>query len=154
MMTSSLPSVRRRPWSPWVMGPAIWIFAVASTILPATAAPGGQGRGGSLAALFAPGPAVRAPEFPPGVTWLNSPPLTLKQLRGKVVLVDFWEYTCVNCIRTFPYLQEWDRRYRGKGLVIIGVHAPEFAFARQVENVRRAADGFGFKYPIAVDSDY
>jgi thiol-disulfide isomerase/thioredoxin len=154
MMTSSLPSAYRRPSSPWVMGPAIWIFGVALTVLPAAAAPGGAGGGAGLAALFAPGPAIRAPEFPPGVTWLNSPPLTLKQLRGKVVLVDFWEYTCVNCIRTFPYLQEWDRRYRGKGLVIIGVHTPEFGFARQVENVRRAADGFGFKYPIAVDSAY
>jgi len=107
-----------------------------------------------LTALSSPDPGVRAPEFPKGVTWLNSPPLTLKQLRGKVVLVDFWEYTCVNCIRTFPYLKEWDQRYRDKGLVIIGVHTPEFAFARQVENVRRAAAGFGFKYPVAVDSEY
>ena len=78
----------------------------------------------------------------------------MKSLRGKVVLVDFWEYTCVNCIRTFPYLKQWHQRYKDKGLVIIGVHTPEFAFARQVDNVRRAAAGFGFQYPIAVDSDY
>jgi thiol-disulfide isomerase/thioredoxin len=97
---------------------------------------------------------VQAPEVPQGITWLNSPPVTMKRLRGKVVLIDFWEYTCVNCIRTFPYLVEWDRRYRNKGLVIVGVHTPEFAFARELENVRRAATEFGFKYPIAVDSDY
>src|SRR5437867_4091481 len=114
MITSSLPSARRRPWSFRIIGPALFIVGMASTMLPAAAAPGG---GDGLAGLFAPGPALRAPEFPPGVTWLNSPPLTLKQLRGKVVLVDFWEYTCVNCIRTFPYLLEWDRRYRSKGLV-------------------------------------
>jgi thiol-disulfide isomerase/thioredoxin len=98
--------------------------------------------------------AIHAPEFPSGISWLNSPPLTMKRLRGKVVLIDFWEYTCVNCIRTFPYLLEWDRRYRDKGLVIIGVHTPEFQFARQAENVRRAAARFGFRYPVAVDSDY
>jgi thiol-disulfide isomerase/thioredoxin len=97
---------------------------------------------------------VRAPELPKGITWLNSSPLTMKGMRGKVVLIDFWEYTCVNCIRTFPYLIEWHRRYKDKGLVIIGVHTPEFDFAKRLDNVRRAATDFGFRYPIAVDSDY
>jgi thiol-disulfide isomerase/thioredoxin len=136
--------------------PAVLMVTVASALMLGSAAARDRHPrdGVSLAALFSPEPGVRAPEFPKGVTWLNSPPLTLKQLRGKVVLVDFWEYTCVNCIRTFPYLKEWERRYRDKGLVIIGVHTPEFAFAKQVENVRRAAAGFGFKYPLVVDSDY
>src|SRR5947209_7634535 len=86
---------------------------------------------------------VPAPEFPPGLKWLNSEPLRLSGLRGKVVLVDFWEYTCVNCIRTFPYLKSWHQKYRDKGLVIVGVHSPEFEFARKAPNVARAARDFG-----------
>jgi thiol-disulfide isomerase/thioredoxin len=158
MNTALLPSAGRRHRSPWLMLPVVLILGLASTLCFATAAArlgaGGGGSGGSLAALYAQDQYGRVPEFPRGITWLNSAPLTMKRLRGKVVLVDFWEYTCVNCIRTFPYLNEWDRRYRDKGLVIIGVHTPEFAFAKQVPNVRKAVAGFGFKYPIAVDSDY
>src|SRR5438034_10354573 len=155
MNTARLPSARRLSRLPWHV-PALMVLGIAFTaLLGSLAARDHRPQGGiSLPALLPPEPGVRAPEFPKGVTWLNSPPLTLKQLRVKVVLVDFWEYTCVNCIRTFPYLKEWDRRYRDKGLVIVGVHTPEFAFARQVENVRRAAAGFGFQYPLAVDSDY
>ncbi len=139
--------------------PVMLIAGVAFTAFLATSAarhgsPGGLDSGMSPPFAFAQEPAGRAPEFPKGITWLNSPPLTLKQLRGKVVLVDFWEYTCVNCIRTLPYVREWHRRYRDKGLVIIGVHTPEFAFAKQVANVRKAAADFGLEYPIAVDSDY
>ena len=155
MNTASLPSARHRGWLPWLVPAMLLLGAAFTAFLGSSATRHSQPRGGvGLLAQFSPNPGVRAPEFPKGVVWLNSPPLTLKQLRGKVVLVDFWEYTCVNCIRTFPYLKEWDRRYRDKGLVIIGVHTPEFAFARQVENVRKAVTGFGFKYPIAVDSDY
>jgi thiol-disulfide isomerase/thioredoxin len=95
----------------------------------------------------------RAPELP-RVEWLNSEPLELAHLRGKVVMIDFWDYTCVNCIRTLPYMKEWNKRYADKGLVIIGVHTPEFEFAKSKENVARAVREFGIEYPVAVDSDY
>jgi thiol-disulfide isomerase/thioredoxin len=96
----------------------------------------------------------RAPEFPAGLKWWNSPPLTVSGLKGKVLLVDFWEYTCVNCIRTLPYLKAWHERYAGKGLVIVGVHAPEFAFAKEEANVARAVKQFDLKYPVVNDRDY
>jgi thiol-disulfide isomerase/thioredoxin len=97
---------------------------------------------------------IPAPALPQGLKWLNSPPLTMEQLRGKVVLIDFWEYTCVNCIRTFPYLKSWHDKYREKGLVIIGVHTPEFQFAKKEANVAGAAKEFGLAYPLIVDSDH
>jgi thiol-disulfide isomerase/thioredoxin len=99
-------------------------------------------------------PTVPAPEFPSGLKWLNSEPLTLQGLRGKVVLVDFWEYTCVNCIRTFPYLKAWNEKYRDKGLVIIGVHTPEFKFAKDEGNVAKGAAKFGLTWPLVNDKDY
>ncbi len=102
------------------------------------------------------GGAVRgkpAPELAGIVAWINSEPLRIAGLRGKVVLVDFWTYTCVNCVRTFPFLKEWDEKYAGDGLVIISVHTPEFAFEKEVENVRAAARRYGLTYPIAVDSN-
>lgn len=90
-----------------------------------------------------------------GITeWLNSNPLTREQLRGKVVLIDFWTYSCINCLRSIPYVKAWDERYRDDGLVIIGVHAPEFAFERDVANVRRAIADLGIRYPVAIDNDY
>ncbi len=95
-----------------------------------------------------------APPIEGGVKWLNSAALKLAELRGKVVLIDFWEYTCVNCLRTLPYLKEWHARYKEKGLVIIGVHTPEFAFAKLEENVQRAAREFGLQYPIVIDSNH
>jgi thiol-disulfide isomerase/thioredoxin len=95
---------------------------------------------------------VRAPEI--GRIWLNSPPLNLRQLRGRVVLIDFWDYTCVNCIRTLPYVQEWHRRYQDFGLVVIGVHTPEFTFAQYESNVERGIREFGLTYPIVIDSQY
>jgi cytochrome c biogenesis protein CcdA/thiol-disulfide isomerase/thioredoxin len=88
------------------------------------------------------------------VQWLNSPPLTAQALRGKVVLVDFWTYSCINCIRTTPYLRAWAEKYRDQGLVVVGVHTPEFAFEKRGENVRRAVADFGITYPIALDSDF
>jgi cytochrome c biogenesis protein CcdA/thiol-disulfide isomerase/thioredoxin len=94
-----------------------------------------------------------APDFASGVTWLNSPPLTLEQLRGKVVLIDFWTYSCINCIRALPYVEAWAEKYRGRGLVVIGVHAPEFAFERDVGNVRRAVRDLGVSYPVVLDND-
>ncbi len=94
---------------------------------------------------------VRAPEI--GRVWLNSTPLSFRQLRGRVVLVDFWDYTCVNCIRTLPYVQAWHERYHDKGLTVIGVHTPEFTFAQYESNVERGIREFGLTYPIVIDSD-
>jgi thiol-disulfide isomerase/thioredoxin len=93
-----------------------------------------------------------APDFGAKV-WFNSPPLSLARLRGKVVLVDFWEYTCINCIRTFPYLRRWNALYAPAGLIIIGVHTPEFAFAKNPANVENAISRFGFSFPVALDND-
>ena len=94
---------------------------------------------------------VRAPEI--GRLWFNSSPLSFRQLRDRVVLVDFWDYTCVNCIRTLPYVQAWHERYRDKGLTVIGVHTPEFTFAQYESNVERGIREFGLTYPIVVDSN-
>jgi len=94
---------------------------------------------------------VRAPEI--GRLWYNSAPLSFHQLRGRAVLVDFWDYTCVNCIRTLPYVQGWHERYGNKGLTVIGVHTPEFTFAQYESNVERGIREFGLTYPIVVDSD-
>lgn len=95
-----------------------------------------------------------APEFIPGGEWINSPPLTMKELRGKVVLIDFWTYTCINCIRTLPYLKAWHEKYNDKGLVIVGVHTPEFEFEKEINNVKKAVTDFGLTYPIMQDNDY
>jgi cytochrome c biogenesis protein CcdA/thiol-disulfide isomerase/thioredoxin len=86
--------------------------------------------------------------------WINSRPLSLRALRGKVVLVDFWTYSCINCLRTLPYLKSWDERYRSRGLVIVGVHTPEFAFEHDLGNVRAAVKRLGVRYPVALDNDY
>ncbi|HET9001915.1 MAG TPA: thioredoxin family protein [bacterium] len=86
--------------------------------------------------------------------WLNSSPLTAAGLRGKVVLVEFWTYTCINWLRTLPYVRAWAEKYKDRGLVVIGVHSPEFAFEKNAENVRRAAKDLRVDYPIAVDSDH
>jgi thiol-disulfide isomerase/thioredoxin len=86
--------------------------------------------------------------------WLNSPPLTATNLRGKVVLVDVWTYTCINWLRTVSYVRAWAEKYKDQGLVVIGVHAPEFPFERNVDNVRQAVQAMGLTYPIAVDNDF
>ncbi|HPQ84540.1 MAG: cytochrome c biogenesis protein DipZ [Actinobacteria bacterium] len=86
--------------------------------------------------------------------WLNSKPLELVDLRGRVVLVDFWTYSCINCQRTLPYITDWDAKYRQKGLTVIGVHSPEFAFEREVPNVADNAERLGVKYPIAIDNGF
>jgi thiol-disulfide isomerase/thioredoxin len=87
-------------------------------------------------------------------TWLNSEPLTTAGLRGKVVVIDFWTYTCVNWLRTLPYVRAWAEKYKRNGLVVIGVHSPEFSFEKDIDNVRRAASSMRVDYPIAVDSDH
>jgi thiol-disulfide isomerase/thioredoxin len=94
------------------------------------------------------------PGFEGAVSWLNSPALTAEGLRGKVVLVDFWTYSCINCVRTFPYLRTWYERYKDHGFVIVGVHSPEFAFEKDENNVRRAVREFRIEYPVALDNDY
>jgi cytochrome c biogenesis protein CcdA/thiol-disulfide isomerase/thioredoxin len=109
-----------------------------------------------------PGPASglpvygKAPEFVDNQQWFNTPgdrPLTLRSLRGRVVLVDFWTYSCINCLRTLPYLTAWDKRYRKDGLTIVGVHSPEFPFEKEASNVEEAIDRNGIEYPVAQDND-
>jgi cytochrome c biogenesis protein CcdA/thiol-disulfide isomerase/thioredoxin len=94
------------------------------------------------------------PSLDGAVQWLNSPPLTAQALRGKVVLVDFWTYSCVNCLHALPYVKAWADKYRDQGLVVIGVHAPEFAFERDLDNVTKAIRRLGIEYPVAVDNDF
>jgi len=94
-----------------------------------------------------------APELTGIQEWLNSPELSMQGLKGKVVLVDFWTYSCINCVRTLPYITAWDAKYRDKGLVIIGVHAPEFEFEKKVENIQTALAKHGIHYPVAVDNN-
>jgi cytochrome c biogenesis protein CcdA/thiol-disulfide isomerase/thioredoxin len=94
-----------------------------------------------------------APKFAGISTWLNSPPLTMQSLKGKVVLVDFWTYSCINCVRTLPYLTDWYRKYHDQGLVIVGVHSPEFEFEKNVDNVKAAIAQYGIRYPVALDND-
>jgi cytochrome c biogenesis protein CcdA/thiol-disulfide isomerase/thioredoxin len=95
-----------------------------------------------------------APDFQGISAWINSPPLDLRSLRGKVVLVDFWTYSCINCLRTLPYIEKWDSLYRSRGLVIVGVHTPEFSFEHDLGNVREAVKRLGVRYPVALDNDY
>ena len=94
------------------------------------------------------------PPLDGAVAWLNSPPLTREQLKGKVVLVDFWTYSCINCLRALPYVKAWSEKYKDEGLVVIGVHAPEFAFEKEVANVRKAVADLDIDYPVAIDNNY
>ena len=96
----------------------------------------------------------KAPDFTGNERWFNSKPLTLKELRGRVVLVDFWTYTCINCIRTLPYTRAWDAAYRSRGLTIVGVHTPEFQFEHDAANVQDAIAQNRLRYPVAQDNDY
>jgi thiol-disulfide isomerase/thioredoxin len=86
--------------------------------------------------------------------WINSAPLTAKELKGKVVLIDFWDYSCINCIRAIPYIRAWADKYKDKGLVVIGVHTPEFDIEKLTPNVQKAVNKFGITYPVAVDSNH
>lgn len=94
------------------------------------------------------------PAYTGATAWLNSPPLTAEALKGKVVLVDFWTYSCINCLRSIPYIRAWAEKYKDKGLVVIGVHTPEFAFERNDANVKRAITDLKIGYPVAIDNDY
>ncbi len=113
--------------------------------------------GGGDAIAATQGGLPRAPDFRGIKLWLNTPgdkPLAVAELRGKVVLVDFWTYSCINCLRTLPHLKAWDRAYRKAGLTIVGVHSPEFAFERVPDNVRSAVGRLGVRYPVALDNDF
>jgi thiol-disulfide isomerase/thioredoxin len=95
-----------------------------------------------------------APEFAGISAWLNTPPLSMHALRGKVVLIDFWTYSCINCLRTLPHVTRWHAQYRDQGLVVVGVHTPEFPHERDLDGLRTAAKRFGIDYPIAQDNGY
>ena len=115
------------------------------------------GGGAMMAAGGHGGAAGSEGEFPSldgAAEWINTAPLTPQSLRGKVVLVDFWTYSCINCLRTLPYVRAWARKYKDYGLVVIGVHTPEFAFEKNLDNVRKAVRAMGITYPIAVDNNY
>jgi cytochrome c biogenesis protein CcdA/thiol-disulfide isomerase/thioredoxin len=114
----------------------------------ATNIPGNGSPGSSLVV----GPA--APDFAQGDVWLNSAPLNMADLRGKVVLVDFWTYSCINCIRTLPYVESWYKKYAADGFVVVGVHTPEFEFEHDTSNVQAAITRFGITYPVVQDNNY
>ena len=97
---------------------------------------------------------AQAPEFTGIDNWLNSPPLDLKQLRGKVVLVEFWTFDCINCAHTVPHVKDWYAKYRDKGLVVVGVHTPEYTFERDTGNLKKAIARYGIEYPVAQDNQY
>lgn len=96
----------------------------------------------------------KAPEFTDITSYINTNATKLSDLKGKVVLVDFWTYSCINCIRTLPYLVDWNQKYSDKGLVIVGVHSPEFEFEKNIDNVKQAVTRFGIKYPVLLDNDH
>lgn len=95
-----------------------------------------------------------APDFVGISDWINSQPLEIEKLRGKVVLVDFWTYSCINCVRTLPYIKEWYEKYKDQGFIIIGIHTPEFEFEKSLSNVQNAVNRFGIKYPVGLDNNY
>jgi thiol-disulfide isomerase/thioredoxin len=96
----------------------------------------------------------KAPEFKGITSYINTNQTKLSDLKGKVVLVDFWTYSCINCIRTLPYLVDWNQKYSDKGLVIVGIHSPEFEFEKNIDNVKQAVTRFGIKYPVLLDNDH
>jgi cytochrome c biogenesis protein CcdA/thiol-disulfide isomerase/thioredoxin len=129
--------------------------ALGAAVAKAVASPGGGAGGGGGAKSGLPVLGA-APEFVDTQRWFNTPgdrPLTLRSLRGRVVLVDFWTYSCINCIRTLPYLTAWDRRYRRDGLTVVGVHSPEFPFEKDAGNVEQAIRRNGIHYPVVQDND-
>jgi thiol-disulfide isomerase/thioredoxin len=129
-------------------------------LLPSSAIAGGAMMSGNSPAMTsaasvgsAPAP-MRMPSLDGATQWLNSAPLTAGDLRGKVVLIDFWTYSCINCIRALPYVRAWDEKYRKSGLVVIGIHSPEFAFEKNLRNVEREVRDLRITYPVAVDNEY
>jgi thiol-disulfide isomerase/thioredoxin len=125
-----------------------------SGVVALALAAAGTGLAGPASALARRPPEGDLPSLDQATAWLNSAPLAPGALRGKVVLVQFWTYTCINWMRTLPYVRAWAGKYKDKGLVVIGVHAPEFGFERDIVNVRRAVKDMQIDYPVAVDSDH
>ena len=160
IVINDLPKVRNFE----KMFPALYVarpVTVAATkespapAMRANAAPAGGAM--MMSAQGADGPAKTEGPMPPlaGATgWLNTAPLTTESLRGKVVVVDFWAYSCINCLRTMPYVNAWYRHYKDSGLVILGVHSPEFAFEKDTANVRAAVKKFDIQYPVVLDNDH
>jgi len=126
---------------------AVAIAASAAALTLTFAAPP---LGGDISAAEA----QAAPEFQNIDTWLNSQPLKLEELRGKVVLVDFWTYTCINCLNHLPYVKDWNEKYKDKGLVVVGVHTPEFAYEKSTKNVKDAIQRLQIKHAVAQDNSY
>jgi thiol-disulfide isomerase/thioredoxin len=158
-LIDSLPGAGISDGAAMMAGPAMMSGkdAMTSSDQAAAAAMTGAAARAAMTATRAPSaPAVEGelPRLDGAVAWLNSPPLTREQLRGHVVLIDFWTYSCINCLRALPYVTAWHERYKDKGLVVIGVHTPEFAFEKEERNVRRAAKELGVAYPVALDNDY
>jgi len=94
------------------------------------------------------------PPLDGAVEWLNSPRLTAEALRGKVVLVDFWTFSCINCLNALPHVREWHRKYKDQGLVVVSVHAPEFAYEKNINNVKRAVGDLDVQFPVAIDNNF
>jgi cytochrome c biogenesis protein CcdA/thiol-disulfide isomerase/thioredoxin len=139
------PTPIAAPTQPEKGGPAVAMNAPPSPGRPKPAAPD------PAASLGIEG------EFPPlsgAVLWLNSPPLTREALKGKIVVVDFWTYSCINCLRAIPYVRAWYEKYKDQGLVVIGVHTPEFAFEKNIDNVKKAVTDLKIDFPVAIDNDY
>jgi len=156
MKRSMKPAMKRQMPRPWA-----WpILALAATIAfwqwPAT--PGHAADAPGALGQASPANAAKALRAAPPLVglgpWFNSPPLNLAALRGKVVLVDFWTHGCSNCINTLPHVQAWHQRYKDQGLVVIGVHSPEFPSEREAANVQAAIRRHGLGYPIAMDNDF
>ena len=125
-------------------------FSALGVVLALVISDAGAG-GASDQPLYDYGP---APEFAGIDHWINSEPLAVAGLAGKIVLVDFWTYSCVNCLRTLPQIIGWYDKYKDEGLIVVGVHTPEFAYERDLQNLRAAVERFGIKYPIAQDNHY
>jgi cytochrome c biogenesis protein CcdA/thiol-disulfide isomerase/thioredoxin len=143
----------RKAFGVLILGSVVYIAAGATPqSLPTPADKPALSQGAGLRLENALPSPYAAPEFAASNDWLNSPPLTTQSLKGKVVLVDFWTYSCINCVRTLPYLTDWDRKYRDQGLVIVGVHAPEFEFEKKADNVKAAIAQHGIQYPVALDN--
>jgi thiol-disulfide isomerase/thioredoxin len=144
-MTGGAPAAQAPPAEPAKGAPA-----VAMTGSPPPAAPQ-PSTPDPAAALGVEG---EFPSLSGAVQWLNSPPLTPEALRGKVVVVDFWTYSCINCLRAIPYVRAWYEKYKDQGLVVIGVHTPEFAFEKNIDNVKKAVADLKIDFPVAIDNDY
>ena len=134
-----------------IVGRALKEFTRREDVVIATKVNGRMKSAGQSEQLPVEGP---LPSLSGAVEWLNSKPLTADDLKGKVVLVDFWTYSCINCLRSIPYIRAWAEKYRDHGLVVIGVHAPEFAFERNVDNVKAATSMLKIGYPVAIDNEY